>query len=157
VAEGDVIVARDVARVATRARTAMGDGGPVAIDHADLAVLEVAVVLQQLVEHRRCRKALAQQPQRELVVALLGEGLADRDTGHRLHAAGVAADRDRERRDADPHAPCALAATKNGVGHAVLPSLLMYLREWHKTVIPSAARDPSAAERSLDLRPRDDK
>src|SRR5207244_13329330 len=90
------------------------------VDQANLAILEVAVVLQQLIEHRRCGEALAQQPQRQPVVALVGEGLADGDTGHRLHAAAVAADRDREGRDADPHAPRARATAENGVGHLYL-------------------------------------
>src|SRR5262249_44504729 len=49
IAEGDVVVARDMARVTARVRATVGDGGSLAVDHADLAILEVAVVLQQLV------------------------------------------------------------------------------------------------------------
>ena len=100
-----------------RVRAGMRDRHAAAVDDADLPVLGIRIVRHELLQHRPRSEALRQQPKGQRVVPLVGESLAHRHAGVRLHAVAIAPDGDRESRNADSHASGPVAAAQYCVGH----------------------------------------
>src|SRR5262249_40718273 len=76
------------------------------------------VVGLEMLQRRFGAEALVEQAERDLVVVLVGVGLADYHAGPGPDAAGVTPDGDREGGDADADPAGPRAAAEDGEGHA---------------------------------------